>query len=136
MRFKKSPGKFGQPNGCIYFWQPNGCMMIERRDVFQAIADPTRRRIILKLANGPLNLGEIGEDFGISRQAIAKHIKVLNECGMISVTQKGREQFCEARLGQLDEVVDWVAESRKVWTQRFAKLDKFLDDTSESSIQG
>lgn len=105
--------------------------MIERRDVFQAIADPTRRRIILKLANGQLNLGEIGQDFGISRQAIAKHIKVLNECGMISVTQKGREQFCEARLSQLDEVVDWVAESRKVWTQRFAKLDKFLDDTSE-----
>lgn len=105
--------------------------MVERRDVFQAIADPTRRQIILKLSHGPLNLGEIGEDFGISRQAIAKHIKVLNECGMVSVTQKGREQYCEARLGQLDEVVDWVTESRKLWKQRFGKLDQFLDAASE-----
>jgi len=103
--------------------------MIERRDVFQAIADPTRRMIIRKLSQGPLNIAGIIEDFDISRQAIAKHIKVLNECGMISVTQKGREQFCEARLSQLDEVVDWVADSRKIWNQRFEKLDKFLDST-------
>jgi len=104
--------------------------MIERRDVFQAIADPTRRIIIQKLSHGPLNLAGIIEDFDISRQAIAKHIKVLNECGMISITQKGREQVCEARLEQLDEVTHWVAESRKLWTQRFEKLEKFLDDTS------
>jgi len=107
--------------------------MIERRDVFQAIADPTRRIIIQKLSGGPLNLAGIIEDFGISRQAIAKHIKVLNECGMITVTQKGREQICEARLDQLDEVSNWVAESRKLWNQRFAKLDKFLDDASPGS---
>ena len=103
--------------------------MIERRDVFQAIADPTRRIIIQKLSQGPLNLAGIGEDFGISRQAIAKHIKVLKECGMICITQKGRQQFCEARLSQLDEVIDWVANSRKLWNQRFKKLDKFLDST-------
>ena len=102
--------------------------MIERRDVFQAIADPTRRQIIRKLSRGPLNIAEIGEDFGISRQAIAKHIKVLNECGMLNITQKGREQLCEARLNQLDEVIDWVTDSRKLWKQRFKKLDKFLDN--------
>ena len=102
--------------------------MIERRDVFQAIADPTRRQIIRKLSRGPLNIAEIGEDFGISRQAIAKHIKVLNECGMLNITQKGREQLCEARLNQLDEVIDWVTDSRKLWKQRFRKLDKFLDN--------
>ena len=105
--------------------------MIERRDVFQAIADPTRRIIILKLSRGPLNLAKIGEDFGISRQAIAKHIKVLNECGMISITQKGREQICEARLSHLDEVTDWVTESRKLWNQRLEKLDKFLKKTKQ-----
>jgi DNA-binding transcriptional ArsR family regulator len=104
--------------------------MIERRDVFQAIADPTRRTILQKLSQGSLNLAGIIEDFGISRQAIAKHIKVLNECGMVSITQKGREQICEARLEQLDEVTRWVAESRKSWAQRFEKLEKFLDDTS------
>ena len=105
--------------------------MIERRDVFQAIADPTRRMIIQKLSQGPLNIGQIVEDFGMTRQGIAKHIKVLSECGMISVTQKGREQFCEARLNQLDEVIDWVQESRKVWNQRFEKLDQFLKETKQ-----
>jgi DNA-binding transcriptional ArsR family regulator len=104
--------------------------MIQRRDVFQAIADPTRRMIIQKLSRGPQNLAGIIEDFGVSRQAIAKHIKVLNECGIVSVTSKGREQVCEVRLAQLDAVSDWVAESRKLWNHRFEKLEKFLDDTS------
>jgi DNA-binding transcriptional ArsR family regulator len=103
--------------------------MIERRDVFQAIADPTRRIIIQKLSGGSLNLAEIGKDLEISRQAVAKHVKVLNECGMITITQKGREQFCEARLGQLDDVTDWVSQSRKLWNQRFDKLDEFLKET-------
>lgn len=111
--------------------QPNGCIMIERRDVFQAIADPTRRMIIQKLSRGALNIGQIVEDSGITRQGIAKHLKVLNECGMVSLTQKGREQFCEARLDKLDEVVDWVNASRKLWNQRFDKLDKFLAETKK-----
>ena len=105
--------------------------MIERRDVFQAIADPTRRMIIQKLTGGALNIGQIVEDSGITRQGIAKHLKVLSECGMISLTQKGREQFCVARLDQLDLVVDWVNESRKLWDQRFKKLDKFLAKTKK-----
>ncbi|GGC43929.1 transcriptional regulator [Parapedobacter defluvii] len=111
--------------------QPFGCIMIERRDVYQAIADPTRRMIIQKLSGGPLNIGQIVEDSGITRQGIAKHLKVLYECGMISFTQKGREQFCEARLEQLDEVVDWVNASRKLWGQRFKKLDNFLAETKK-----
>ena len=110
------------------FVQPFGCIMIERRDIFQAIADPTRRTIIQKLSGGPLNIGQIADDFGMSRQGIAKHIKVLNECGIITLTQKGREQFCEARMEQLDEVVDWVEESRRLWKHRLGKLDKFLED--------
>jgi len=111
--------------------QPFGCIMIERRDVFQAIADPTRRMIIQKLSQGPRNLAGIIEDFDVSRQAIAKHIKVLKECGMLSVTQKGREQICEARLDALDEVANWVIESRKLWKQRFEKLEKFLDSNEK-----
>lgn len=105
--------------------------MIERRDIFQAIADPTRRMIILKLSQGPLNITQIGEDFDMSKQAIAKHIKILNECGIITMSQKGREQVCEARLNRLDEVTDWVTESRKLWNQRFEKLDQFLKDTKK-----
>lgn len=103
--------------------------MIERRDVFQAIADPTRRMIIAKLSQGPLNITQIGEDFDMSKQAIAKHIRILNECGIISMSQKGREQVCEAQLNQLDEVIDWITASRKLWNQRFEKLDKFLKET-------
>jgi len=129
--YSKKPKKIAQPNGCAYIWQPNGCIMIERRDVYQAIADPTRRMIIQKLSGGALNIGQIVEDSGITRQGIAKHLKVLNECGMITLTQKGREQFCEARLDKLDEVVDWVNESRKLWGQRLAKLDKFLVETKK-----
>jgi len=109
--------------------------MIERRDVFQAIADPTRRMIIQKLSRGALNIGQIVEDSGITRQGIAKHLKVLNECGMVSLTQKGREQFCEARLDKLDEVVDWVNASRKLWNQRFDKLDKFLAETKSNNYE-
>lgn len=109
--------------------------MIERRDVFQAIADPTRRIIIQKLSQGgALNLATVGEDLEMSRQAIAKHIKVLQECGMITVTQKGREQFCEAKLDQLDEVTNWVTASRKLWNQRFEKLDQFLKETKNQNI--
>ncbi len=105
--------------------------MFERRDIFQAIADPTRRMIIQKLVPGALNIGQIVENSGITRQGIAKHLKVLNECGVITLTQKGREQLCEARLDQLDKVVDWVNESRKLWNQRFEKLDKFLAETKK-----
>ena len=105
--------------------------MIERRDVFQAIADPTRRMIIRKLSGRALNIGQIVEGSGITRQGIAKHLKVLSECGLITLTQKGREQFCEARLDQLDLVVDWVNESRKLWDQRLKKLDKFLAETKK-----
>lgn len=105
--------------------------MIERRDVFQAIADPTRRIIIQKLSSRPLNIAQIGADLEMSRQAIAKHIKILNECGMISMTQRGREQVCEARIDRLEEVMDWVAESRKLWGQRFEKLDRFLNETKK-----
>ena len=115
----------------LIFVQPFGCVMTERRDVFQAISDPTRRVIIHRLAQGPLNIAQIAGDFGVSRQAIAKHIKVLKECGMVSISQKGREQICEARIDQLDEVGDWVATSRKLWNQRFEKLDRFLKDAKK-----
>ena len=108
--------------------------MIERRDVFQAIADPTRRFIIGKLSQGSLNITQIGEDLDMSKQAIAKHVKILKECGMITVSQKGRELVCEARLDQLDEVVDWVTQSRKLWNQRFEKLDRFLSDTKKNNL--
>jgi DNA-binding transcriptional ArsR family regulator len=84
-----------------------------RRDVFQAIADPTRRDIINLLAHQTLNLNAVAENFNISRPAISKHIKILTECGLITIKQEGRERYCEVKLEQLNEVADWVEQYRK-----------------------
>ena len=79
-----------------------------RRDVFQAIADPTRREILSMLAGKSLNLNSVAEQFHISRPAISKHIKILTECGLIIIKDKGRERYCEAKLDQLQQVSAWV----------------------------
>ncbi len=98
-----------------------------RRDVFQAIADPTRREIIGLLANNTMNLNAVAEKFDISRPAISKHIKILTECGLVLIKQEGRERQCTAQLEQLDEVSKWVEEYKKVWENRFDNLDKYLE---------
>lgn len=84
-----------------------------RRDVFQAIADPTRREIIQLLAQQTMNLNSVVENFLISRPAISKHIKILRECGLVIIKQQGRERYCEANLETLDEVSKWVESNKK-----------------------
>src|SRR3954470_11321852 len=91
-----------------------------RRDVFQAIADPTRRAIIDLLAEQSMNLNAVAENFDISRPAISKHIKILTECGLITIKQVGRERYCEATLQQLNEVSDWIQQYRKQWVGKTA----------------
>jgi DNA-binding transcriptional ArsR family regulator len=97
-----------------------------RRDSFQAIADPTRRAIIGMLAKRPLNLNAVAENFDISRPAISKQIKILEECGLIRIKQQGRERFCEVQLKKLDEVSDWIEKYRIFWTQKLDDLEGFL----------
>ena len=97
-----------------------------RRDVFQAIADPTRREIINLIAQQSLNLNAIADKFEVSRPAISQHIKILIECGLVVVTRQGRERYCEAKLDKLSEVADWVEPLRKYWSQRFDALDNLL----------
>lgn len=99
-----------------------------RRDVFQAIADPTRREIINMLAYKSLNLNSVAEHFKISRPAVSKHIKILTECGLVTIKQKGRERYCEARLNKLNEVTDWVEKYRQIWEDRFDALEKYLNE--------
>jgi DNA-binding transcriptional ArsR family regulator len=99
-----------------------------RRDVFQAIADPTRRKIINMIAHETLNLNAVAEKFDISRPAISKHIKILTECGLIVINQKGRERHCEANLKKLTEVSDWVEQYRKFWNKKLDALENYLDD--------
>ncbi|RFM26278.1 ArsR/SmtB family transcription factor [Deminuibacter soli] len=97
-----------------------------RRDVFQAIADPTRRAIIERLAQEALNHNDLAGTFDMTRQAVTKHIKILEECGLLVIRQEGRERFCEARLEPLTEVAGWVEQYKKHWHQRFKSLDKYL----------
>lgn len=99
-----------------------------RRDVFQAIADPTRREIIGMISTGPLNINSVSENFPVSRTAVYKHIKILTECGLVVIKQQGRERFCEARLERLNEVSTWVEQYRKLWTSRLNALDKYLQE--------
>lgn len=99
-----------------------------RRDVFQAIADPTRRDIIAMLAGQSMNLNTVADRFDISRPAISKHIKILTECGLISIRQQGRERYCEPRLEKLAEVSAFVEQYRRFWTAKLDALDKFLSD--------
>jgi DNA-binding transcriptional ArsR family regulator len=98
-----------------------------RRDVFQAIADPTRREIINLLADKPLHLNAIAENFAVSRQAVSLHIKILEECGLIAIRSQGRERFCEVQLDKLGEVSIWVEQYRRHWESKLDSLEKYLD---------
>ena len=98
-----------------------------RRDVFQAIADPTRREIIRLIAQKPLPLNSIAENFEVSRPAISKHIRILTECGVVMIHTRGRERYCEAQLQKLSEVSQWVDYFKTYWTQRLDALAEFLE---------
>src|SRR5271169_2982922 len=97
-----------------------------RRDVFQAIADPTRREIISLLSKHSLNLNAVADNFEMSRQAISLHIKILNECGLLLIRQEGRDRYCSIQPKKLSEVADWIEPFRKMWEERFSKVDDIL----------
>ena len=104
-----------------------------RRDVFQAIADPTRREIINLVAYQSLNLNAIAENFDVSRPAISQHIKILTECGLVIIKKQGRERYCEAKLQQLSVVSDWVEQYRKFWNAKLDSLENYLDELQSKS---
>jgi DNA-binding transcriptional ArsR family regulator len=101
-----------------------------RRDVFQAIADPTRREILGMIASKPMNINAVTENFTVSRTAVYKHLKILTECGLISIRQQGRERYCEGRLEKLIEVQDWVAQYKIFWTKKLDALENYLAATA------
>ena len=101
-------------------------MTTTTRDIFQAIADPTRRQIIDMLARESLNVNTIAREFDMSRQAVSLHVQILNECGLIMIRQQGRERYCEAKLEKLNEVTDWVDQYRKYWDTKLDSLELYL----------
>ena len=110
--------------------------MIQRRDVFQAIADPTRRQIIHMTADRPLSVNTIAEHFDTSRQAISLHIKILIECNLISIKKQGRERYCEAQLGQLNEVAIWVEQYRQHFESKLDNLETYLEKLKKDRKHG
>jgi len=101
--------------------------METRRDVFQAISDPNRRAILGLLAKKNHTINDVADNFDISRPAISRHMKILMECGLVVITQQGRERFCEVRINKLEEVSEWVNTYKKIWEQRFDSLQTYLD---------
>ncbi|RWW92002.1 ArsR/SmtB family transcription factor [Flavobacterium cerinum] len=99
-----------------------------RRDVFQAIADPTRREIINMLSHNELNLNAVADNFTISRPAISKHVKILTECGLVIMTRRGRERYCRANLAKLKEVNEWTNRYKEFWNEKLDALGDFLEN--------
>ncbi len=101
--------------------------MKARRDVYQAIADPTRRAIINMIATEPHNVNAIAERFDVTRQAISLHVQILIDCGLIAVKQQGRDRLCEARLDRLGEVSAWVDQYRQHFEQKLDALENYIE---------
>lgn len=98
-----------------------------RRDPFQAIADPVRREIIGLLAEESMKVNAIAEHFDISRPAISKHLKILSECGIVQIKQKGRERFCNIQPETLSEVAAWVDQYRNLWEEKLDSFAAYID---------
>ena len=97
-----------------------------RRDVFQAIADPTRRAIITLIALQAMTPNAIAEHFDTTRQAVSKHLRILTECELVSSTQQGREIYYQLELNKMKEIDKWLNQFRKIWETRFNQLDNVL----------
>lgn len=97
-----------------------------RRDIFQAIADPTRRAIITLLALQAMTPNAIAENFDSSRQAISKHLRILTECEVVKQEQRGREIYYQLKVEKLNEMDKWIDRVRKTWETRFSQLDNVL----------
>jgi DNA-binding transcriptional ArsR family regulator len=97
-----------------------------RRDVFQAIADPTRRAIIALIATQAMTPNALAEHFDTSRQAVSKHLKILTECELVKQEFQGREIFYELQLEKMKDIDKWLEQFRKIWETRFNQLDTLL----------
>jgi len=99
---------------------------------FSALADPTRRAILARLALGESTVNELAEPFDISLPGISKHLKVLENAGLISRTREAQFRPCKLELGPLKEVSDWVERYRKLWEERFDRLDDYLKQLQDN----
>jgi DNA-binding transcriptional ArsR family regulator len=102
-----------------------------RRDVFQAIADPTRRAIIALIALQAMTPNAIAEHFDTTRQSVSKHLRILTECELVTQKQNGREIFYSLEINKMKEIDEWLEQFRKIWETRFNQLDDLLSTIKE-----
>lgn len=106
-----------------------------RRDIFQAIADPTRRAIIALIALQAMTPNALAEHFDTSRQAVSKHLRILTECELISQTQQGREIYYQLDINKMKEIDQWLEQFRKIWEKRFDQLDDVLANLKKATLK-
>jgi DNA-binding transcriptional ArsR family regulator len=97
-----------------------------RRDIFQAVADPTRRAIIVLIALQAMTPNAIAEHFDTTRQAVSKHLRILTECELVKQDYQGREIYYSLEVGKLKEIEKWLDQFKKIWETRFNQLDEVL----------
>lgn len=97
-----------------------------RRDIFQAIADPTRRAIIALIALQPMTPNALAEHFDTTRQAVSKHLKILTECELVKQEHQGREIYYQLEIEKMKQIDKWLEQFRKIWEDRFSQLDNLL----------
>ncbi|WP_421750297.1 metalloregulator ArsR/SmtB family transcription factor [Croceimicrobium sp.] len=103
-----------------------------RRDIFQAIADPTRRAILVLLSAQTMTAGAIAEKFEVARPTISKHLQILNECDLLASKPKGREIYYELKIEKMKEIDQWLEQFRAIWENRFNQLDDLLENIKSS----
>lgn len=97
-----------------------------RRDVFQAIADPTRRAILMLLASQAMTAGSIAANFDTARPTVSKHLQILSECELLKKSQNGREIFYQLNPAKMKEIADFIEPFRQMWEERFNKLETVM----------
>ena len=107
-----------------------------KRDIFQAIADPTRRAIIALIAIQAMTPNAIAEQFDTSRQAVSKHLRILTECEVIKQEQRGREIYYLLEIEKMKEIDEWLEQYRKIWESRFEQLGEVLEVMKKEKVSG
>lgn len=106
-----------------------------RRDIFQAIADPTRRAIIALIALQAMTPNALAEHFDTTRQAISKHLKILTECELVTQEHQGREIYYRLEIEKMKEIDEWLEQYRKIWEARFSQLDELLATIKKEELE-
>ena len=106
-----------------------------RRDIFQAIADPTRRAIITLIALQAMTPNAIADNFNTTRQSVSKHLRILTECELVKQEYKGREIYYSLEIEKMKEIDQWLTQFRKIWETKFNQLDNVLSTIKKSRLR-